>query len=207
MNWMDRRFARVLLLAVGFILTLQSGFVGSATSVQRTPVSGIRGREVYTGTVVYFPDIRSRRTTTASTTFTLTLDSQTAPNEIGQFDARLREGGQDGLMKMISNSKHGRLQIGGNVGRDIGFVQVTPSEEGGRKYTIILERWINFAEARRGTRSLDYPFTYIELYLDDAGKGEGMMFSAAKIRFKDNSVEVENFATYPAKLMGVIRRS
>lgn len=201
------RLARVLLLAVGLVLTLQSGSIGSASSLQRTPVSGIRGREVYTGTVMYFPDVRSRRTTTASTTFTLTLDSQTAPNEVSQFDSRLREGGQDGLMKMISNSKHGRLQIGGNVGRDIGFVQVTPSEEGGRKYTIILERWVNFAEARRGTRSLDYPFTYVELYLDDQGKGDGMMFSAAKIRFKDNSVEVENFATYPAKLMGVMRRS
>src|SRR4029450_5947790 len=156
------RLARILLLVVGFGLILQSGTVRSASSPQRTPVAGIRGREVYTGTVVYFPDIRSRGTTTASTTFMLTLESQTAPSEIGQFDARLREGGQDGLMKMISNSRHGRLQIGGNVGRDIGFVQVPPSEEGGRKYTIILERWINFAEARRGTRSLDYPFTYIE---------------------------------------------
>lgn len=199
---------RILLFIVGFVLTLQSGTVGSASPPQRTPVAGIRGREVYTGTVVYFPDIRSPRTSTVSRTFTLTLDSQTAPNEMSQFDSRLREGGQDGLMKMISNSKHGSLQIGGNVGHDIGFVQVTPAgEEGGRKYTIILERWINFAEARRGTRSLDYPFTYIELYIDDRGKGDGMMFSAAKIRFKDNNVEVENFATYPAKLMGVTRRS
>ena len=201
MKGTDRRFALVLLLILGFVVVV------NASTHQRTQVSGIRGREVYTGTVVYFPDIRSPRTSTVSTTFTLTLESQTTPNEISQFDARLREGGQDGLMKMISNSKHGTLQIGGNVGRDIGFVQVTPSEEGGRKYTIILERWINFAEARRGTRSLDYPFTYIELYLDDEGKGDGMMFSAAKIRFKDNSVEVENFATYPAKLMGVMRRS
>jgi len=207
MKGTDRRFARVLLLVVGLVLSLQSGSFGSAYSPQRTPVSGVRVREVFTGTIVYFPDIRSPRTSTVSRTFTLTLDSQTAPNEIAQFDSRLREGGQDGLMKMISNSRHGRLQIGGNVGRDIGFVQVTPSEEGGRKYTIILERWINFAEARRGTRSLDYPFSYIELYLDDEGKGDGMMFSAAKIRFKDNNVEVENFATYPAKLMGVMRRS
>jgi hypothetical protein len=206
MKGTSRYSSHLLSAIVGIALILQGTSIGTASSQQRTPVAGIRGREVYTGTIVYFPDIRSPRTTTVTTTFNLTLESQTTASELSQFDQRLRDDGQDGLMKVISSGRHGRLQIGGNVGRDIGFVQVSPSEEG-RKYTIILERWINFSEARRGTRSLDYPFTYIELYVDDKGKGDGMMFSAARIRFKENSVEVENFATYPAKLMGVTRRS
>ena len=65
-------------------------------------------------------------------------------------------------------------------------------------------------ELRYGTRSQDYPFTYIELFINDNGKGEGSLIGLAKVYFdkkNSNTLEIENFGTYPAKLMGVELRT
>jgi len=59
-------------------------------------------------------------------------------------------------------------------------------------------------EARRGARSLDYPFTYIELFMDRNGKGEGELIPAARVRATGaKSWEIENFGVYPARLTNV----
>ena len=98
------------------------------------------------------------------------------------------------------------------VGIDLNFIQ-QEMVDGKRRIFIVFERWTQFAELRYGLRSRDYPFGVIELFIDPAtGKGEGTYFAAAKLRWtRDNktnqyAVEVENFATWPAKLMGVQQR-
>jgi hypothetical protein len=72
---------------------------------------------------------------------------------------------------------------------------------------------MNFGELRGGYRSTDYPYGVIELFIDPrTGKGEGTFIAAARISWRtdkrtgQNSVEIENFATYPARLLGVTRR-
>jgi hypothetical protein len=84
---------------------------------------------------------------------------------------------------------------------------------GQKRIFIVFERWTQFAEYRGGYRSLDYPFGVIELTIDEAsGKGEGTYIAAAQIRWRkdknsdQNTVEIENFATYPARLIGVQQR-
>jgi hypothetical protein len=73
---------------------------------------------------------------------------------------------------------------------------------------ILFERWMNIYELRSGARSVDYPFSYVELILDPDGRGEGTFIPAARVRFAGgNQVEVENFGIYPARLFGVRRRS
>jgi hypothetical protein len=87
---------------------------------------------------------------------------------------------------------------------------ITQTNVGGKTVIhAVFERWTQFAEVRGGYRSLDYPFGYIELTVDPAsGKGIGQYFAAAKIRWKNDKkngyhVEVEDYATYPAKLVNV----
>lgn len=162
-----------------------------------------RSKEVYTGNIFYFGGPRG----TISTNFTLTINSFTPPADVERFVGILQRGGQDELMKAIDDEKRGSLQIDGQVGRDINAAWITTDEEEGRKLTILFERWVGFGELRRGARSLDYPFTYLEIYLDDKGKGEGSMIPAARIRHKrGQTIEVENFGIYPARLTN-IRRS
>jgi hypothetical protein len=167
------------------------------------------GKEVYTGTIFYFPGptvAGPGRSRTATRTFTLTLNCTTPRSEINRLAGVLKSDGQDGLLRAISNEKCGVIQMGPNVGRDVNIVSVTTTEEGERKITMLFERWLEFFEVRYGTRSRDYPFTYVELFVSDKGKLEGTMIPAAKVRFiGENTVEIENFAAYPARMTGIQR--
>ena len=107
----------------------------------------------------------------------------------------------------------GRFSVGaGNVGVPVNVVRERASD-GKRRILVVFRRWTQFAELRYGYRSLDYPFGYIEIMVDEkTGKGEGTYIAAAKIRFDSydkssdmTNIEVENFATYPARLLQVKR--
>jgi hypothetical protein len=171
---------------------------------------GESARETYTGTIVYFPGPtvggpgRSRTTTSP---FTLTITCTTPQSEFARLTSVLKAGGQNALLGEIGKRKCGVFQFGSRVGRDVNVVSVERTEEGERKITLLFERWLELFELRYGTRSRDYPFTYVELFINEKGKGEGSMIPAAWIRFKgENTIEIENFAAYPARLMGVERR-
>jgi len=167
-------------------------------------------RETYTGTVLSYGTGLNTRTVTR--TFTLIINGTTSDAEADENLNILQSGGQDDLLKTIRKQELGRFSIGANVGIDINVVRENVSN-GQRRIFIVFERWTQFAELRGGYRSLDYPFGVIELTIDEkTGKGEGTYIAAAQIRWRkdkksgDYSVEIENFATYPAKLMGVVRR-
>ncbi len=159
-------------------------------------------REVYTGTIYYFGGSRG----SVTTTFTLNIDSLSSDAEVQRLLGELQRGGQDALVKALGKEKRGTLQVGSSIGRDINAVWVSEEEEG-RKINILSERWLGFGELRRGARSVDYPLTYIELFIDEKGKGEGSMIPAARVRLKKGkTLEIENFGIYPARLIGVRRR-
>jgi hypothetical protein len=170
-----------------------------------------KGQETYTGTVVSFPSGRQTRTRTG--TFTLRINGQTSPEQTKRYLEILQEKGQDELLDEIDDQELGRFSVGANVGVPINFVHETVTD-GQRRIFVVFKRWMQFAELRGGYRSVDYPFSVIELFIDErTGKGEGTYIAAAQIRWKqgkNNSqpyVEIENFATYPARLMGVTRRN
>ena len=56
-----------------------------------------------------------------------------------------------------------------------------PGEDGGRRIVLVTDRPISFWEAANQPRSIDYPFTLIELRLNRDGEGEGKMSIATKI--------------------------
>jgi len=198
--------ARVL-VALSFLIGCLAVISALPQPLQaQTRTQGRSGKEVYTGTIVFIPGPtvggpgRSRTTTR---TFTLTITCNTSNSEFKDFAEVLKDDGQDGLLRAISKRKCGVMQVGSSIGRDINVVRVTETEEGERKIDLLFERWLEFFEVRRGTRSRDYPFTYLELYVDQKGRLEGTMIPAARIRFKgENTVEIENFAAYPARVIG-----
>ena len=80
-----------------------------------------------------------------------------------------------------------------------------PGEDGGRRIVLVTDRPISFWEAANQPRSIDYPFTLIELRLNRDGEGEGKMSIATKITGNRtfNLIELENYATQPVQLMAV----
>lgn len=177
---------------------------GSETSAQNGD------KEVYTGTLLSYGSGFNTRTIT--TTFTLNINGLTSDTQAQGFLDILREDKQDDLLKAIEKEDLGRFSVGANVGVPINVVRESVVD-GKRRIFVVFQRWTQFAELRGGYRSLDYPFGVIEIFIDEqTGKGEGTYIAAAKIRWdydekkKQHQVEIENFATYPARLLGVTQR-
>lgn len=196
---MNRFFRVFTFMAILFVMLV----VVSETNAQT-------GRETFTGTVVSYPSGFQTRTRTG--TFNLIINGQTSDQQAQSFLETLQEGGQNDLLDRIDNQELGRFSIGANVGVPINVVRESV-ENGKRRIFVVFKRWMQFGELRGGYRSVDYPFGVIEMYIDErTGKGEGTYIAAAQIRWrrdkKNNQpyVEIENFATYPARLMGVSRR-
>jgi hypothetical protein len=155
------------------------------------------GRTI-TGTVYFI----GGRTAGRSLSFRLIIKQLTTPDEVNQLNEAL-SGGQDQLLKVLSKMDAGRIQIGSDVG--VPANAIIASQEGDRtKLTVLYQRNLRFAELRFGARSADYRFGYSELYLGPGGGNEGMLIPAAKVRLKGgNTWEVEDFGTFPARLMGL----
>lgn len=175
-------------------------FVLCGMAVFAAPSQSENGTERITGTFVSM----SGRTSGRTRQFTVTINRYTPPNQVRELNEALASGGQDQLLKAMSKMDAGRVQIGTGVGVRANAVIVDPWGDGGRRITVLYERWLQIAELRYGTRSQDYPIGYAEIYLDRNGRGEGTLIPAARVRLKGgNTWEVEDFGVFPARLLGL----
>lgn len=166
----------------------------STTSAQ----DSLSGRSI-TGTVYFVGGRRPGRTLP----FRLIVNRLSTPDEVQQLNAALQSGGQDELMKVLSRMNAGRIEIGTGVGVPANMIIRTDDGEGRTKLVALYQRELRFGELRYGTRSSDYRFGYAELYVG-RGANEGMLIPAARVRLRDgNTWEVEDFGTFPARLMGL----
>ena len=159
---------------------------------------GLAGRTI-TGTVYFI----SGRRPGLSLPFTLVINRITTADEVSQLNSALQAGKQDELLRTLSHADAGRIQIGSGVGVPANAIMVNDQGDGRTKVTVLYQRNLRFAELRFGARSVDYPFGYAELYVG-RGENEGMLIPAARVRLRDgNTWEVEDFGTFPARLMGL----
>jgi hypothetical protein len=83
---------------------------------------------------------------------------------------------------------------------DLHYARQFPADEGGRRIVLATDRPIAFAEARNSTRSMDYPFTIVEIHLDKNDKGEGKILAGTKIFVdKKKNLVLENYAQQPVR--------
>jgi hypothetical protein len=94
-----------------------------------------------------------------------------------------------------------------SLGWDIHFARKLRGADGGERIVLVTDRRIDFWEAANRPRSIDYPFTVIELRLNRDGEGEGKISVATRIIAdkEANIVTLENFDTQPVMLTHVKR--
>jgi hypothetical protein len=186
-----RTLVLVLLLLFGIAISIPA----TNTHAQG---EGLAGRTI-TGTVYFV----SGRRPGLSLPFRLIINRITSPEEVSQLNSALQAGKQDELLRTLSKTEAGRIQVGSNVGVPANAIMVTDQGDGRTKITVLFQRNLRFAELRFGARSVDYPFGYAEMYVG-RGENEGMFIPAARVRLRDgNTWEVEDFGTFPARLMGL----
>lgn len=115
--------------------------------------------------------------------------------------ATLKEKGQQEALEALSRLKRvGSLRTPQSIGYDLRLALDEPDKDGGRRILLFTDRPIGFYESRDRPRSVDYPFTVIDMRLNDDGTGKGTMSIAAKIIPAGRNLVIENYDTQPVQL-------
>ncbi len=134
------------------------------------------------------------------------INRYTTDEEMKKFREILVEGGPERLRRAMEKEDVGQVSPVGRVGTPLAVARKFVN---GKKTTIRVAtaRNMSFLELRYSGRSTDYPYTIIELNLDETGKGSGTGIAAAAVRFnkKKNVYEIESLqhGTDYNKLMNV----
>jgi hypothetical protein len=116
----------------------------------------------------------------------------------------LKEKGEKALLSELQKlPKVGSIRTPDSLGYDLHFARQHPWGDGGRRIFIATDRYITFWEQRNQARSLDYPFTLIEMRLDNHDRGEGKLTLATSVSMEDNQLVLENYANQPIMLKSV----
>jgi hypothetical protein len=116
--------------------------------------------------------------------------------------------GADKLLDVLQDlPTKGNFRAPGQLGWDIRFARHYQTADGGERVVLATDRPISFFESANQPRSINYPFTVIELQLNRAGEGEGRMSLATKVILdkKKNMITLENFELQPVLLTQVKR--
>jgi hypothetical protein len=120
----------------------------------------------------------------------------------------LLEKGPEKLLSTLQDMKRtGFIRSPNSLGYDLKFARKTSLPDGGERVVLLTDRPIGFWEASHQPRSIDYPFTLIELHLNSDGEGEGKLSLATKITADKDSktVVLEDYGTQPVMLTQVKR--
>ena len=118
----------------------------------------------------------------------------------------MMEKGPDKLLDVLQDLRRtGYFRTPDRIGWDLHFARKVPLPDGGERVVLVTDRRIGFWEAVNQPRSIDYPFTVIELRLNKDGEGEGNMSIATKIIAdkENNVVTLENYDIQPVTLTKV----
>jgi len=116
--------------------------------------------------------------------------------------------GPEKLLDALQDVKRvGYIRTPDSIGWDLRFARKTRMPDGGERVVLVTDRRIGFWEASNQPRTIDYPFTFIELRLNADGEGDGKMSLATKIiADKENDiVTLENYDMQPVMLTHVHR--
>ena len=133
------------------------------------------------------------------------IERWSTDQEREQLRTQLVENGQDGLLRALQKlPRVGYIRTLSSVGWDLHYASEVRMG-GTRRILIATDRPISFWEAANRPRTIDYPFTLIELRIGPKGEGEGKMTLATKVTWnpRDRVVELENYGSQPAHLLGV----
>jgi hypothetical protein len=136
----------------------------------------------------------------------IAVERWSTPSERTELITAFKDGGPDALLKRLWNMQvTGYMRLPTTIRYDLRYAHQEPNPEGGRRIFLATDRRISTQEQLNNPKTMDYPFTLIELHLDRNNRGEGKLSLATKITVsKDGDhVELENWGTQPVTLSNV----
>ena len=191
---MQRRLPMSMLTSMAVLL------IGSAAAAQ---VASNTQPERFTANAVNISNVGR----TGATPLDLVLERWSTDSERDRLMEIFRSKGPDGLLDALRDlPRVGYLRTPDSLAYDLRYARQMPGEDGGRRIVLITDRPIGFWEARNRPRTIDYPFTLIEMRLNGDGRGEGKLSIATKITLNGDVLVLEDYANQPVMLNDIRRQ-
>ena len=130
----------------------------------------------------------------SSLPFDFRINYYSTDEDVQRLATLLKEKGQDDLRRALEKLDAGRINPVGSVGNTIAIAR---KRQQGKEtiITIVTARYMSFGELTRSSRSIDYPFGFLRVTLNEKGEGTGKIIGAAKLRFdkKKGHYEIESY--------------
>lgn len=107
------------------------------------------------------------------------------------------------LLELKKAKSVGTIRTPDTLAYDLRYAHESPGADGGRRIVLATDRPIGFWEAANQPRTLDYPFTVVQMEIGANGKGTGTLSYATKIRAYRDTIELENYSNLPIMLTAV----
>lgn len=153
--------------------------------------------------------------TGSNATVDFLIDRWSTPADREKLITTMVEQGQDELLKVLqAMPSHGRMRFpawqgpdpfNAVLGWDLRYTAQDPLPDGGRRIVAALDRYMSMWEVRNQPRTVNYPFTFIEIRVNKNGEGDGKMSVATKVSFdrRNKVIELENYASEAVRLQNV----
>jgi len=108
------------------------------------------------------------------------------------------------LVRALQDMKSvGSLRTPQTLAWDLRYARQFKNAEGGRSIILVTDRPIGFREAANSNRSMDYPFTILEIRLNAKDEGEGKIYGGSKVYVEKGELVVENWGTQPTRFNNI----
>lgn len=144
-------------------------------------------------------------TPSGASTVDIVVDRWSSDADRQRLTEALKKGQQTLLDTLRDLRRVGYIRTPGNVGWELHYASQAAGEDGGRRVVIATDRPMDMWEVVNRPRTVDYPFTFIEMRLDNEGKGEGKLSLATQVTTSSEGrfVYLENYEAQPVHLKNV----
>ena len=161
----------------------------------------------------------SNNLTGANGILEITIERWSTPEERTKLLDTVVEKGQQKLLSELEKAPvKGRIRIPGwngpdpnnyRTGWNLRYAWHEALPNGGEKVMLGVDRYMSFMEIKNQPKSVDYPFTLVQLHLTKDGKSEGKLAALTMIKWdkKKQNLEIENYGTEPVRLSNFVFES
>jgi hypothetical protein len=142
------------------------------------------------------------RTRPVATNLDIVVERWSSESERQRLVGSLKKGPDEILDTVRDLRRVGYIRTPNSLGWDLHFAQTSPGEDGGRRLVVATDRPMSFWEIANQPRTVDYPFTFIELQLNNDGEGKGTLSIATRVIPTSDGrfVQLETYDTQPVQL-------
>lgn len=117
-------------------------------------------------------------------------------------ETSFKSGGQARLLEALQKVKPrtGFIRTSNSIGWDLRYARENMLSDGTRQIVIATDKPVSFLAAATQARSMDYPFTFVEMRMKPNDKGEGRLLAATAVDVKNGRLELENYGQEPVRL-------